>query len=159
VKYTSSSSILETSTVQNTITTQQEKKIKYHTHACLILKAKNIALTMSSFGITLAMLNEDITFLAQIDSTNPKARRSSEWRRRLKDMEFDFDQMTQVFTNFIQYQTLANTTALFSGNSSDRITNNYFLHYPPNQLSVRSSCVSRNCNFLTNRTIRSTHMR
>lgn len=66
--------------------------------ACTILKAKNLALTSSSFGITLAMMNTDVDRLFHVDTLRGNVGFDL-YRRKEVNFELHHEQRCKVFPN------------------------------------------------------------
>ena len=101
--------------------------------ACRILKAKNLAFTSSSFGITLAMMNTGIHWLFTVNTYDQTMPRSfdAEFYRRVNLFEMDVGQLCEVFGNVTGFH-------MVGGRQVDQAT--YFLAYP-HSLLKHSSCL------------------
>eukprot|EP00747_Dinoflagellata_sp_TGD_P109812 gnl/TRDRNA2_/TRDRNA2_170793_c0_seq7.p1 gnl/TRDRNA2_/TRDRNA2_170793_c0~~gnl/TRDRNA2_/TRDRNA2_170793_c0_seq7.p1 ORF type:complete len:406 (+),score=27.52 gnl/TRDRNA2_/TRDRNA2_170793_c0_seq7:47-1219(+) len=97
--------------------------------ACKILKAKNLALTMSSFASTLANMNNQISRYFYVDIPDESLKKSlgGVSPRRIRDMNLNFTEVCQVWPNAQRY-------SIDSSNDLDTAT--YFLDFPADRIHV-----------------------
>lgn len=108
--------------------------------ACSILTAKNLALTSSSFGITLSMMSSSYDRLYLVDPLKAHTRGGmlqSIYRRKVKDFELDLGQLCEAYnaTEITKYEVVRdNQTEMFFASPAA-----YFYDYPKTALKI-STC-------------------
>ena len=78
---------------------------------CLLLTAPNVALTASSFGITLAMMNTRVKRLFSIDMLSHDSKLDQRiLPRKVRDFELDTDELCAAYRGTVVTSYAANAT-------------------------------------------------